>query len=1223
MKKSKKLILSIICAALAITMGVLVVYALVSKQAEGSSDNDFTAGYVSCQVISDGTSYTIQNTSNTEAYIRAAVLVNWKKADGSYLAKPTNTTFTSESNWSHTTVTGTENSYYYYTVKVPAQEYTTKLIVDSSTINANNTAPEAGATLEIKVVAEAIQATKGTYSEAWQFTSSNGGITEERPPVAPEDPIDPTTCDHAWMDATCDTAKMCSKCGTTEGSPLGHLEVTLPAKDPTCTDTGLTAGLKCSRCSKIFTAQQIVPALEHNYVNNKCTRCGHENYIPDVTINRTEHSPYEYHKCNSCGYISSEDGTSVIGNARIDAFISQSDKNANLISGYSKGMTVQLTPSNTGVYDFWGWVPFDTSNYTMGWLIGDDDLRWYGSNEYTREEAVYQTAISEGYSYATGFKYYLGESAFQSGETIHLLFRDNNTGLEYCFAEFKVIKPNQNATTALGSVDGFKHQTTLSEYKSQATHANAIITVNEQTGTMDIGGWLATTVTSYKASWRLNEEYREYSLLAFSPRADQEAHNAAKDLLGSSAQALQFTYYLGLENIKSGDTIYLFLEDTTNGAQYCFASFTIIKKDNTGNYTLLDTMKKPVNIVTPTAPSQPSTEDANLKLWFDHLTEKVARYDTSNRNSTNSSYVIQMAKNEMEGCHFFLYHPQNKKITISLTDFTNSAGETLETELGVEFYYQQYSMNNKDFYEGTTDPYGKKIAVYPDGVVPYESYIKSGYGGDEGGSYEYGEWVPIGPYSENPSDTTKYPYREAIRGFTITAITTKNTTPGKYSATLTIYDQTTGQPIKTANVYTYVYNVTLNDEPALDTYIGVWYSNYEETNKKFGIRSQDAIVAMADFMLQYRLTPNFSGWAYEAYFGTEWCYNPRVTTVRVNKALYDKWKNDPAIAPKMVYYGQDEPGAPRNQGRPITLANGSSVNYHDTYGFLAMLGVAEEAKMLKDLWGWSDYRLIAPCERNPDFTDLANYPNLMKDGVLNISWDTIYNSLTTDAAKNFYNQYKDELQNSTDMFEFLSKYLTVWVYTYTGSTPRVQSSLSHCYYMQSATHDLVFGEFEERMRKYKSSGDEIWGYVACEPQWHSPYQNILLFNDGTEARTMFWTSYKLGQTGWLYWREDYYPGITDNTYALRNPFSATGPGDGILLYPGGIYGQIDPIPSIRMMNMRDGIEDYELLCMIEDKYGEAKAMEIVENIVQSVVNFSRNDQDIYNVHAQILKLLEQ
>ena len=122
---------------------------------------------------------------------------------------------------------------------------------------------------------------------------------------------------HQWIAATCATPKTCSVCSTTEGDALGHnytSVVTAPtctaqgyttntcykcsnsyvdsyvdalghtkvidaAKAPTCTETGLTEGVKCSVCGEILTAQEVVPATGHNYVGvvtkqPTCTEAG-------------------------------------------------------------------------------------------------------------------------------------------------------------------------------------------------------------------------------------------------------------------------------------------------------------------------------------------------------------------------------------------------------------------------------------------------------------------------------------------------------------------------------------------------------------------------------------------------------------------------------------------------------------------------------------------------------------------------------------------------------------------------------------------------------------------------------------------------------------------------------------------------------------------------------------------------------------------------------------
>jgi hypothetical protein len=106
-------------------------------------------------------------------------------------------------------------------------------------------------------------------------------------------------CDHSWIDANCTTPRICSLCGKTEGEPLGHIEEVMPSKTATCEETGLTEGLRCSRCEEILVKQQIIPALGHNYVSEvinhatctaeglrkyTCTRCGdsYEEVIPKL-----------------------------------------------------------------------------------------------------------------------------------------------------------------------------------------------------------------------------------------------------------------------------------------------------------------------------------------------------------------------------------------------------------------------------------------------------------------------------------------------------------------------------------------------------------------------------------------------------------------------------------------------------------------------------------------------------------------------------------------------------------------------------------------------------------------------------------------------------------------------------------------------------------------------------------------------------------------------------
>ncbi len=65
---------------------------------------------------------------------------------------------------------------------------------------------------------------------------------------------------------------------------LGHTEVIDKAVAPSCTETGLTEGSHCETCGEVLTAQQEIPALGHDYVNEVCTRCREEDpAAPKIT----------------------------------------------------------------------------------------------------------------------------------------------------------------------------------------------------------------------------------------------------------------------------------------------------------------------------------------------------------------------------------------------------------------------------------------------------------------------------------------------------------------------------------------------------------------------------------------------------------------------------------------------------------------------------------------------------------------------------------------------------------------------------------------------------------------------------------------------------------------------------------------------------------------------------------------------------------------------------
>ena len=159
-------------------------------------------------------------------------------------------------------------------------------------------------------------------------------------------------CDHTWVDATCTAPKTCSECNLTmgekldhtytdyvsnndatctedgtktgtcvcgekntmadEGSALGHKEETVVGKAPTCTETGLTDGKKCSVCGVTTVEHNEIPANGHkdDDKNYKCDVCeanlctDHaEEIVEGKDATCTESGLTDGKQCSICGSV--------------------------------------------------------------------------------------------------------------------------------------------------------------------------------------------------------------------------------------------------------------------------------------------------------------------------------------------------------------------------------------------------------------------------------------------------------------------------------------------------------------------------------------------------------------------------------------------------------------------------------------------------------------------------------------------------------------------------------------------------------------------------------------------------------------------------------------------------------------------------------------------------------------------------------------------------------
>lgn len=155
----------------------------------------------------------------------------------------------------------------------------------------------------------------------------------------------------------------------------------------------------------------------------------------------------------------------------------------------------------------------------------------------------------------------------------------------------------------------------------------------------------------------------------------------------------------------------------------------------------------------------------------------------------------------------------------------------------------------------------------------------------------------------------------------------------------------------------------------------------------------------------------------------------------------------------------------------------------------------------------------------------------------------------------------------------------------------------------------------------QQSGDEVWFYTCLAPQGEFPNRFIEL--PLLKTRYIHWLNFRYGATGYLHWGFNCWQVSPD-----ANPFleaSALQVGGNPL--PGGDSWIVYPAPgkvlsSIRLEAMRDGILDYELLKMLEDRQPE-KAQEMCKKLVFSFTSYDLDIRAFRAVRAEILDLLSK
>lgn len=159
--------------------------------------------------------------------------------------------------------------------------------------------------------------------------------------------------------------------------------------------------------------------------------------------------------------------------------------------------------------------------------------------------------------------------------------------------------------------------------------------------------------------------------------------------------------------------------------------------------------------------------------------------------------------------------------------------------------------------------------------------------------------------------------------------------------------------------------------------------------------------------------------------------------------------------------------------------------------------------------------------------------------------------------------------------------------------------------------DRLHLQYEWLYKPMIEAGKEVWFYTCMEPLGN--YANRFVEQPLIQTRILHWINYKYKIPGYLCWGLNSWR--NDSMEGENIDWGNVPAGDCWIIYPD--YGKLHS--SIRLEAMRDGINDYELLRLLEKKDPD-KARELAEGVVK---NFDSYDNDINNFRQRRRAMLQR
>lgn len=518
-------------------------------------------------------------------------------------------------------------------------------------------------------------------------------------------------------------------------------------------------------------------------------------------------------------------------------------------------------------------------------------------------------------------------------------------------------------------------------------------------------------------------------------------------------------------------------------------------------------------------------------------------------DKSDKTLDITLSKNEYEGVQLILYAKRDIKNYDVKVSALVSDNALFDSDK-VEIYNEKYMTL---LHKKGSNPVCEKGDEIADALLPFET---------------------AKAYNENYVDKGKN------QGVYIEVNTDESTVPGIYRGTVTV---TADSQVYYVPINVTVYDIVLPlQSQAQNFWNNTFYTQYGTSE----MDTTDEMVGIyLDKMNQYKLngTLPFSGnGGAEAY-------------VELIKEYYKK----PGFSTYQFYYQSGRPAythKDRETGEYVTAYASFNSPLLKEY----LIAVAKAS--VEDRVNYLDKAMFY-------FLDIIDEPTTEYNFLRCEEVASVFDMVIEDVAYELKDEYSGQtgytyyMETMFDTILGLDNVLTVTSNTVRGELEsRGIDSFTYC-----ANIGLIASE--EKRDYYAEMGD-WWFYTSNSPYY--PTATHHLDDKYTSLVSLGWMQKAYGIKGYLNWNVADYSERGYDAYEIDNVWGYS-PGDGWIFYPGYEYGINGPVASLRAVALRDGIDDYDLFSVMEEKcwelgFSEGETQGMIETIFEQFITSTKPAQ---------------